>query len=86
MKCAICKKEPRSYLWQPCGPAETFDLFMFPGWHYRGFPAIACCDTCRATIQANQTSVTFTYRKTKWQFAQGKITPAPAHQRAQGAT
>ena len=61
--CRICHA-PRSaiWLWQPCGPSDRIDdAFACPGYHYRGFPAIPVCDTCRGKIKAGE-PVTFTYK------------------------
>jgi hypothetical protein len=45
---------------QPFGPDEQI-VFTTPGSHYRGFPAIGVCDSCKQNIQAGR-GATFRYR------------------------
>lgn len=72
-KCAACHKNERVFLWQPCGPANDWNLFMFPGWHYRGFSSVPICDECRKKIQSNTEPVTFRAYKKVFVFYNGTI-------------
>src|SRR5260370_19013532 len=47
MKCQVCKRNEREWLWQPLGPSEKDnDIFVLLGHQYWGFPTIAVCDAC----------------------------------------
>ena len=62
MKCQVCKRNEREWLWQPLGPSEKDnDTFTLPGHQYRGFPAIAVCDACRLDIE-NGKETRYTYK------------------------
>lgn len=67
MKCQLCgEKQSECWLWQPFGPHESpRDAFAYPGYHYRGFPALKVCDTCKGEI-ANGEPVYFTYKGTRY--------------------
>lgn len=67
-KCAIvdCKEEA-TYIWQPAGPGETPNLFVRPGYHFRGFPAVPICDPHYTQLVTDTPEgshvLRFTYRK-----------------------
>jgi hypothetical protein len=42
-------------------------MFTYPGWHYRGFPAIPVCDACAAQIRQGH-SVTFLYQQVTYRY------------------
>ena len=59
-KCGFCRKNVRVWTAQPLGP-EDHTIFTTPGNHYRGFPAIGCCDECKHDIEHGW-PVTFRYK------------------------
>jgi hypothetical protein len=61
IKCAICKQEPKSYLWQP-----ELQSFYFPGSQCRGFISIAIGDRCYERVKDGET-LSFVYRKVSCQ-------------------
>lgn len=71
-KCAICKTNDTIWTWQPFGPDTGLDCFTAPGYHYRGFPAIHCCDKCKREFQAGK-SGSFEYRGALYKFSQREI-------------
>jgi hypothetical protein len=51
-KCAMCGlKRECAWTWQPFGPGDDPNCFVAPGSHYRGFPALPCCETCKMHYQ-----------------------------------
>lgn len=75
-KCQICKCEDATTAWQPFGPAESPMSFSFLGSHYRGFPVVKVCDTCRLQAiegAANNRSgpVHFAYKGVQYVFDGG---------------
>jgi hypothetical protein len=68
-KCAICGKSDSPdgmAIWQPFGPHERVrDAFEFPGFHYRGFPALHVCDACRNRVMTGH-KVQFYYKGTTY--------------------
>jgi hypothetical protein len=51
-KCRICKSLA-DYAWQPWGPAvEALRAgFVLLGSHYRGFPVVPVCESCKRDIE-----------------------------------
>lgn len=51
-KCRICGARS-DWSWQPFGPdAEAPRAgFTAPGWHYRGFPIVPVCESCKRDIE-----------------------------------
>ena len=74
-KCSICHEQPRAWACQPFGPDDA-PTFALPGHHYRGFPAIACCDACKVRIQAGE-QVAVTYRKQSYVLSAGRVFASP---------
>ena len=43
------------WAWQPFGPDDAVEgTFALPGSHYRGWPAVPCCDYHKERIQRGQ--------------------------------
>ena len=73
-RCVCCKASGADdWLWQPFGPDESVINFSFAGEHYRGFAALAVCDTCKETIGSGA-AVEFTYKRRGYTLADGEIT------------
>lgn len=67
-KCKICKSEAE-YIWQPFGPADDAKLVVFPGWHYRGYVALAVCKEHADKINAGVPfSAIITHRKKNFEI------------------
>ena len=62
MKCHTCHQEEAHWAWQPFGPDETPDSFQLLGSHYRGFPVVKVCSTCKSAFQTGDFVVRFTYK------------------------
>lgn len=62
MKCQICKEQEVAYAWQPFGPNETPDSYTLIGSHYRGFPVIKACSSCKMAFQSGDFPVKFEYQ------------------------
>jgi hypothetical protein len=60
-KCRVCKEQMIQWAWQPLGPGKDNDTFMLPGHHYRGFPVLGICDSCKQNI-ARGGEVKYTYK------------------------
>jgi len=72
-KCRICKEREAEWSWQPFGPAkDSRETFTVPGWHYRGFPVIPVCETCKDKIQAGET-VQFDYKRTTYTCIEDEV-------------
>lgn len=66
-KCQCCKEEEASWSWQPFGPGEdTNTAFVLPGNHYRGFPVIKVCSTCKDAFTSGDFEVEFVYKHTRY--------------------
>jgi hypothetical protein len=65
-RCVSCN-EDADYIWQPFGPGETPAVFVRPGYHARGFPALPLCDECKTFLETDGPHgphlLRFTYRK-----------------------
>ena len=68
MKCQACKRqESELWAWQPFGPGEDIrTMFMVPGSHYRGFPIIKVCDSCKNDFEHGDFAVRFEYKGHKY--------------------
>ena len=66
-KCKVCGAEAVQ-VWQPFGPGENARLCCAPGWHYRGYVALAVCRTCSDKINAG-TAFTFTMTYKRQRFS-----------------
>lgn len=62
MKCQACKEQEVAWAWQPFGPDEKPDCYTLLGSHYRGFPVIKVCDTCKSAFKTGDFPVTFAYK------------------------
>ena len=62
MKCHACHQEEAQWAWQPFGPDETPDSFQLLGSHYRGFPVVKVCSTCKSAFQTGDFVVRFPYK------------------------
>ena len=62
MKCHSCHEQEAQWAWQPFGPDETPESFQLLGSHYRGFPVIKVCSTCKSAFQTGDFVVRFTYK------------------------
>src|SRR5712692_8231990 len=62
MRCHACHEEGAQWAWQPFGPDETPESFQLVGSHYRGFPVIKVCSTCKSAFQTGDFVVRFTYK------------------------
>jgi hypothetical protein len=62
MKCHACHQEEAQWAWQPFGPDETPESFQLLGSHYRGFPVVKVCSTCKSAFQTGDFVVRFTYK------------------------
>jgi hypothetical protein len=60
---------------QPFGPDDT-PTFTLPGSHYRGFAALACCDACKARVQAGE-QVAFAYRQQPYIISSQRVYASP---------
>src|SRR5438874_46670 len=62
-KCQCCHEQEASYAWQPFGPSEdNVATFTLLGNHYRGFPAIKVCYSCKSAFETGDFPVRFTYK------------------------
>jgi hypothetical protein len=61
-KCRICGAVA-NWSWQPFGPAAEAPRsgFTRSGWHYRGFPVVPVCESCKRDIE-HDVSVAFAWR------------------------
>lgn len=67
MKCQCCKEQQAEWAWQPFGPSEdTKTAFVLPGNHYRGFPVIKVCYTCKSAFETGDFPVFFEYKGYKY--------------------
>lgn len=62
VKCQLCRKEEAIWAWQPFGPDSDSRSFASLGSHYRGFPVIKICDTCKGRIAYGKQLIVFTYK------------------------
>lgn len=62
MKCHACHQEEAQWAWQPFGPDTTPDSFPLLGSHYRDFPVVKVCSTCKSAFQTGDFVVRFTYK------------------------
>lgn len=62
MKCHACHQEEAQWAWQPFGPGTTPNSFQLLGSHYRGFPVVKVCSTCKSAFQTGDFVVRFTYK------------------------
>ena len=76
-KCQACRTNDRVWTWQPFGPDETTLCFTTLGSHYRGFPAIGICDTCRTRVINGRPALLFTYKNTNYFSLNGEIKEGP---------
>ena len=60
MKCHACHQGGAGWAWQPFGPDTTPDSFQLLGSHYRGFPVIKVCSSCKSAFQTGDFVVRFT--------------------------
>lgn len=60
-KCRVCRENESEWAWQPFGPSDSPDSFMFPGWFYRGFVVVKVCDSCKKQFQ-NGSPLVFKYK------------------------
>jgi len=60
-KCRICHEELALWAWQPFGPGKPREGFTLLGNHYRGFPVIKICESCKKSYQAGNAKV-FTFK------------------------
>lgn len=51
-KCQICRHKEAINAWQPFGPGPTPKTFTVLGHHYRGFPVIKVCESCKNDLKA----------------------------------
>ncbi len=54
LRCRICRVERAEWAWQPCGPGIVM-CFMLLGSHYRGYPVVKVCDSCKRKLQTSKT-------------------------------
>lgn len=62
MKCQACKEQEVVWAWQPFGPDEKPNCYTLLGSHYRGFPVIKVCDSCKTAFETGDFPVTFAYK------------------------
>lgn len=62
MKCQACKEQVAEWAWQPFGPSESPDSFALLGSHYRGFPVVKVCGSCKSAFQSGDVQVFFSYK------------------------
>jgi hypothetical protein len=62
MKCHACHEEEAHWAWQPFGPDKTPESFQLLGSHYRGFPVVKVCSSCKSAFQTGDFVVRFTYK------------------------
>lgn len=62
MKCQACKEQEAAWAWQPFGPDEKPDCYTLLGSHYRGFPVIKVCNSCKSAFETGDFPVTFAYK------------------------
>jgi hypothetical protein len=74
MICQSCKTRgtEAQYAWQPLGPDEKATSFMALGSHYRGFPVIKICGTCKHRIEQGQ-PVYFAVKSQQWLCEEGRV-------------
>ncbi len=75
MKCQACERKqyPATWSWQPFGPDEDIEQsFTLPGSHYRGFPVIKLCASCKHAVQYEH-KLSFSYRGNTYMYAEGVI-------------
>lgn len=70
MKCRICSSNEAYSFCQPFGP-EDKPVFVREGYHYRGFPVIRVCDTCKESIESGK-ELAITYRNHKMTINESK--------------
>ena len=71
MKCHACRGTFAEWSWQPFGP-DPNGSFAAPGYHYRGFPVIKVCDSCKKRVEEKST-VHFSYKGKPYTVHQGVI-------------
>ena len=62
MKCQACHEQAAEWAWQPFGPNESPDSFVALGSHYRGFPVVKVCGSCKSAFQTGDFIVRFSYK------------------------
>src|SRR5260370_3422968 len=62
MKCHSCHEQEAQWAWQPFGPDKTPESFQLLVSHYRGFPIVKVCSTCKLAFQTGDFVVRFTYK------------------------
>ncbi len=75
--CAVCHNNLSEWIWQPLGPGEGCKVFTLPGSHYRGFPTVPVCNSCRLRILDGASApfvhrhVVYTLNRASGQFEAG---------------
>lgn len=75
MKCQACERKqyPVTWAWQPFGPDDDIEQsFVLPGSHYRGFPVIKLCTSCKYAVQ-HEHKLSFSYRGNTYMYAEGVV-------------
>ena len=63
VKCRICHENIALWAWQPFGPGKPSEGFTLLGNHYRGYPVIKICESCKRGYEAGNAKVfTFKYK------------------------
>lgn len=79
-KCRVCQINRSDTIWQPFGPDESPYLFVRPGFHYRGFPAVHICSDCEKKIQQGQSvKIVLNISRDLYLFKDGKMTKLEGH-------
>jgi hypothetical protein len=78
MKCQACKQQFATMTWQPFGPDPTGLTFTTFGNHYRGFPVVKICDTCKYNICEQDHMINFRYRGVYYTYDKGEALPLKA--------
>ena len=76
-KCNACRTNDRVWTWQPFGPDESILCFTTLGSHYRGFPAIGICATCKDDVIKGNPGVIFLYKNQAYYALDHTIEEAP---------
>lgn len=72
MKCQSCKVQTATWSWQPFGPDALGTTFTTPGSHYRGFPVVKVCESCKEAVLQNH-PVNFSYQGNLYAYHNGVI-------------
>lgn len=78
-RCASCRQRTHEYdTWQPFGPDTSVATCTTPGSHYRGFPALALCWSCRNALDRGE-QISFAYRGEHYiaDAGQNRVWPSP---------